>query len=295
MNLVELHLGERAAKDLGFDEVCAILEGTCRTSFGMEALAAERFPSTLHALEVRLDEAMEARAAVERKVAPDFGGIKDVRIVLDAVAKGVVLGSNDIVDTARTLDALARLHDVVTFQGADAPRLADIAKQIDDDRLFSKRVLRSFDEQGQITDDASPELALLRGKVRALRAEAQEQLSHLVRDLDEQGLLRDRNFTMRNDRYVLPVKSEFQARVEGIVHDASQTHATVFVEPRALLQLGNRIKIARADVEQEEQRILQELSLEIGELAPRLLTEVSPVAYRGLMSRSRSARYRGSQ
>lgn len=274
-NLVELHLSERAARDLGFEEVSAILERTCRTSFGMEALAEDRFPATLEAVQVRLDEAMEARAAVERKVSPDFGGIKDVRIVLDAVAKGVVLGSNDIVDTARTLDALARLHDVIVFQGADAPRLAAVARQIDDDRLFSKRVLRSFDEQGQITDDASPELAVLRGKVRALRHEAQEQLGSLVRDLDEQGLLRDRNFTVRNDRYVLPVKSEFQSRVEGIVHDASQTHQTVFVEPRALLQLGNRIKIARAEVEQEEQRILRELSLEIGELAPRLLADLA--------------------
>ncbi|HEY4221849.1 MAG TPA: Smr/MutS family protein, partial [Myxococcota bacterium] len=137
------------------------------------------------------------------------------------------------------------------------------------------RVFRSFDEQGQMTDDASPELATLRNKVRALRAEAQEQLSSLVRELDEGGLLRDRNFTVRNDRYVLPVKSEFQARVEGIVHDASQTHQTVYVEPRALMQLGNRIKIARADVEQEEQRILKELSLEVAELAGRLRVDLA--------------------
>jgi DNA mismatch repair protein MutS2 len=274
MELLELHLSERTAADLGFDEVCAILDASCRTPFGKEALAFERFPATHEGLKARLDEAMEARAAVERKVSPDFSSLKDLRVVLEAVQKGVVLGSIDIVDTARTLDALARLHDVMEFQGGDAPRLCALGRQIDDDRLFSKRVLRSFDEQGNLSDDASPELLVLRGKVRGLRAEAQEQLGVFVRELDGQGLLRDRNFTVRNDRYVLPVKSEFQARVEGIVHDASQTHQTVFVEPRALLQLGNRIKIAKAEVEQEELRILRELSLEIAELSPRLLADL---------------------
>lgn len=273
-SLPPLHLSERAARDLGFVEIQAILAGTCKTPFGRESLAEDPFPTSTEAVEARLDEAMEARAAVERKVAPDFGSIRDVRAVLDAVDKGVVLGSIDILDVAKTLDALARLHDVLTFQGAEAPRLTALGAEIDDDRRFSRRVLRSFDEQGALTDDASPELSALRGKVRALRAEAQEQLGSLVRELDEAGLLRDRNFTVRNDRYVLPVKSEFQARVEGIVHDASQTHQTVFVEPRALLQLGNRIKIARADVEQEEQRILRELSLEIAELASRLAADL---------------------
>jgi DNA mismatch repair protein MutS2 len=275
MDLVALHLTPRAAKDLGFAEVEGILASSCKTPFGHEALQDQPFPSTLEAITARLDEALEARHAVERKVAPDFAGIKDVRHVLDAVEKGIVLGANDIVDVAKTLDALARLHDVIVFQGNEAPALVEVARAIDDDRRFTKRVLRSFDEQGILTDDASPELASLRNKVRALRAEAQEQLSSLVRELDEGGLLRDRNFTVRNDRYVLPVKSEYQARVEGIVHDASQTHQTVYVEPRALLQIGNRIKIARADVEQEEQRILKELSLEVAELAPRLAVDLS--------------------
>jgi DNA mismatch repair protein MutS2 len=272
--LPALHLTERAARDLGFLEVGALLAASCKTPFGREVLAEEPFPTSRAVVEERLEEALEARAAVERKVAPDFGSLRDVRAVLDAVDKGVVLGANDILDVAKTVDALARLHDVVTFQGAEAPRLSALGAEIDDDRRFARRVFRSFDEQGQLTDDASPELAALRSKVRALRAEAQEQLGSLVRELDDAGILRDRNFTVRNDRYVLPVKSEFQGRVEGIVHDASQTHQTVFVEPRALLQLGNRIKIARADVEQEEQRILRELSLEVGELSHRLFVDL---------------------
>ncbi len=275
MDLEPLHISERAARDLGFTEMQRVLSTLCATPFGREALAADVFPNDPARLAERGHEAMEAARAVERRVAPDFAAVRDIRPALVAACKGTVLGTLDLLDVARTQDGLGRLHDVVSFQGEAAPRLSARGRAIADDRRFAKRVLRSIDEQGQLTDDASPELGALRHKVRALRLEAQARLGALIRELDDEGLLRDRNFTVRNDRYVLPVKSEFQGRVDGIVHDASQTHQTVFVEPRALLQIGNSIKIAAALVEQEEQRILAELSAEVAELSPRLSADLA--------------------
>jgi DNA mismatch repair protein MutS2 len=276
--LAPFHLPSRAARDLGFLEVQGILSSLCFSPYGREALEQDIFPSSMDALITRLEESLEGRAAVERKVAPDFGSLKDVRPILEAIPKGVVLGAPEILDVAKTLDGLARLHDVITFQRDEAPRLVELAEDIDDDRRFVKRVQRSFDESGQLTDDASPALAQLRGKVRALRAEAQEKLQTLIVELDDAGTLRDRNFTLRNDRYVVPVKSEYQGRVDGIVHDASQTGQTVFIEPRALLQIGNRIKIARSEVIEEENRILQDLTLEVGEHGPRLTHDLARAA-----------------
>jgi DNA mismatch repair protein MutS2 len=273
-NLPPLTVDARALRDLGFVEVMAVLREQCRTPFGREALDDDVFPVDDDVLSDRLHAALEGKEAAARKVAPDFGGLREVRHILEASEKGVVLAAADILDVARTVDALGRLKDVVTFQGDEAPRLVALGEQLADERRFSRRVFRSFDDAGQLTDDASPELAIRRSRVRALRAEAQEKLVDLVREFGDMDVLRDRNFTIRNDRYVLPVKSEFQGRVEGIVHDASQTHQTVFIEPRALLQLGNRIKIARAEVVEEEQRILRELSVEIDELGPRLARDL---------------------
>ena len=272
--LPPLRVSDRALFDLGFREVQGVLRGLTRTPFGKESLDDDLFPRERDALLRRTTTAMEARAAVRRQVSPDFGGLREVRHIVDASGKGVILAPADILDVARTIDALGRLKDVILFQGDEARALVALAEHIADERRFARRVFRSFDESGQLTDDASPELSVRRGRVRVLRAEAQEKLVDLVRDYADADLLRDRNFTIRNDRYVLPVKSEFQGRVDGIVHDASQTHQTVFIEPRALLQLGNRIKIARAEVIEEEQRILQELSLEIDELAPRLAADL---------------------
>jgi DNA mismatch repair protein MutS2 len=273
-NLPPLFVDARALRDLGFVEVMTVLREQCRTPFGREALDDDVFPVDGDVLSDRLHAALEGKEAAARKVAPDFGGLREVRHILQASEKGVVLAAADILDVARTIDGLGRLKDVVTFQGDEAPRLVALAEELADERRFSRRVFRSFDDAGQLTDDASPELAIRRSRVRALRAEAQEKLVDLVREYGDIDVLRDRNFTIRNDRYVLPVKSEFQGRVEGIVHDASQTHQTVFIEPRALLQLGNRIKIARAEVVEEEQRILRELSVEIDELGPRLARDL---------------------
>jgi DNA mismatch repair protein MutS2 len=272
--LPSLRVSTRARVDLGFDDALAIVAGLCRTPFGRESINDDVFPTDVGDLEHRLRCAVEARGCVERKVQPDFGGVREIRHIIEASGKGIVLAAADIVDVAKTIDALGRLKDVVVFQGDEAPALVVLGEQLDDERRFSRRVLRSFDEQGGLVDEASPELATRRARVRQLRAEAQEKLQALVRDYDELEVLRDRNFTIRNDRYVLPVKSEYQGKVDGIVHDASQTHQTVFIEPRALMQLGNRIKIARAEVIEEEQRIFQEMSSEIAELAARLAIDL---------------------
>ncbi len=272
--LPDVRVSARARADLGFDEALAILGGLCKTALGRESTVDEPFVATATELRMRLQTAMEAKAAVLRVVQPDFGGIREVRHILEASGKGIVLAAADIIDVAKTIDALGRLKDVIEAQEDHAPALISMAKGLTDERRFSRRVLRSFDESSALTDDASPELSARRARVRQLHAEAQEKLQALVRDHDDMGVLRDRNFTIRNDRYVLPVKSEYQGKVDGIVHDASQTHQTVFIEPRVLMALGNRIKIARAEVIEEEQRILREMSEEIAELENRLASDL---------------------
>jgi DNA mismatch repair protein MutS2 len=273
-SLAELRVSPRSLKDLGFDDVIGALRGLCKTPFGRDAISDDIFTADCAELRARLHAAMEGKAAAMRLVSPDFGGLREVRHILEASGKGVVLAALDIVDVARTIDALGRLKDVIEAQGDDAPTLVALADLFADERRFSRRVLRSFDDSGVLVDDASPELSSRRARVRALRAEAQEKLQALVRDHDELGVLQDRTFTIRNDRYVLPVKSEFQGKVDGIVHDASQTHHTVFIEPRVLMALGNRITIARAEVVEEEQRILRDMSEEIAEFQERLAKDL---------------------
>ena len=272
--LPPLRLSARARQELGFAEIEEIWRNACVTPFGREALQAEPFPLSHAAVIERMEEVLEAAALCQQGTVLDFRSVRDVRGHLDLLEKDAVLGPLEVLEIAQTLDALARIRDVLENRADEVPRLLRRVRGLEDERPFSRRVYRSIDEQGQITDDASPALAELRARVRSMRVEAQERLEHMIREYDDVGVLRERNFTLRNDRYVLPVRAEFQGRVEGIVHDASQTGQTVFIEPRQVLEVGNRIKIAKAAALEEETRILREFSEEIRLRAPQLLADL---------------------
>lgn len=128
------------------------------------------------------------------------------------------------------------------------------------DRLFDT-LSQAFDADGTLADHASPELKRLRIETRNLRGHVIARLEELVHKHAE--LLSDRFYTLREGRYVLPVRSDAHERVHGIVHGTSASGATIFVEPRSLVMSGNRLKLAEAEQEREEQRILAALSEEI--------------------------------
>ncbi|MCP4504342.1 MAG: hypothetical protein GY822_30880 [Deltaproteobacteria bacterium] len=268
---------DRTARDLGWRKLEQILHDLCRSPFGVEALSQSPFPRTLGAIESRMDAVLESTPFAEMNVVPDFGGVRDVRIYLERIQKEGSLTPQEITDVAKTLEVIARIRALICSREEEMPLAADLAEPLQEDRSFSKRVAATFDDEGRFCDDASPLLAQLREKVRELRGDAKHQLDGLVRKFDDDGVLQDRNFTVRNDRYVLPVRSEFQRKVEGIVHDASRTGQTVFVEPRSLMQLGNRIKIALSECAEEEDRILHVLSSEISQRANSIRSDLSRI------------------
>ncbi len=295
-DLAPFRLPSRVARELGFADVQRILESRCATPFGREALQRDVFPSTRAHVEQRTSAVMEAAHLVGQRSFPDFGALRDLRPALELVEKAAVLSPLELVDIGRTVEALARLKDLIESRGDEVPLLHGLVQALRDARAWAARVLRSFDDNGQITDDASPALRELRGRVRALRSQAQEQLEGLIRGYDGTDILRERNFTVRNDRYVLPVRSEHQGKVFGIVHDASQTGLTVFIEPRELMEMGNRIKIARASVIEEEQRILSELTEQVRERADDILEDLTLAGeIEALFARGAFATKTGSQ
>ena len=120
--------------------------------------------------------------------------------------------------------------------------------------------MQSFGADGALADDASSDLEPLRRRVRTLRAMIHDQLSTLLTSEKIAPYLQESYFTVRGDRYVLPIKASFKNEVAGIVHDASGSGQTVFIEPHALVDLGNRLKIAQSEQLEEEHRILSRLT-----------------------------------
>ena len=283
-------ISDRASYELGFDEVKRRLVDFCITPFGKETLESEWFLASIESTRVRSAAAIEAASLIDENAPVLFGGVADLRPLLKWIEKEAVLGAGDVLEVAKTLQATTRLRRLLESRNDTLPHIWRIAERLDEDTRFTDKTLRAFDDEGALTDGASKTLLELRTRVRSLRKQAKEKLSGLVRKHFDDEILRDDTFTLRNDRYVLPVISGFQHRVEGIVHDASQSGQTVFIEPRALLEVGNKIMIAKAQVKEEETRILSQMTHDVRELAPRIKNDLAAIGQlEATMARGRLA------
>jgi DNA mismatch repair protein MutS2 len=252
---------DEAIKALELEAVKAALLARARTPLGLlEVQAVAPFQRILEARE-RIEAIRQVRGLLEREQAPPVDGAQDVRASLSLGEKGVMLEGpalRAIADTMRSASALRR--HLLTHE-ADAPLLYGMALGFPDLTRVADEVSRSFDPDGQLADDASIELGPLRRRVRALRDSIREQISTLLGSQEISQYLQESYFTIRADRYVLPIKASFKNEVKGIVHDASGSGQTVFIEPSAIVDLGNRLKIAQSEQLEEEHRILSRLTV----------------------------------
>jgi DNA mismatch repair protein MutS2 len=132
-----------------------------------------------------------------------------------------------------------------------APRVAAMMAELDPCRPLCTRIRETFDSSGAVRDSVSPELARLRREREALSAHVRSEIENLMQSEDYASVLQDRFWTVREERYVLPLRASAKSLGLGIVHDTSRTGETVFVEPVAVVALNNRLKMADLGIEHE--------------------------------------------
>jgi DNA mismatch repair protein MutS2 len=258
--MVRATMPTRTETELGWPDVLAALAARCRLPAGRgRALALGFLPAAEDAREA-LARVGEARALAESGLALPLGGVGDVEDHLGRVAKGGVLEPVALRECAALPRAAARTREVLLARAAEAPRLAALAEPLTPSPALAERIERAIEPSGAISDRASPALAQARERARGLHRALKAQVETLLADPEMERHLRDRYFTIRNERYVLPVLASARSAVPGIVHNASQSGQTLFVEPDAMVELGNELSIANAMAAEEEQRILRELS-----------------------------------
>jgi DNA mismatch repair protein MutS2 len=246
--------------ELGWPEILGALAARCRLPAGRRL--AEALPFLADAAEVReaLLRVGEARTLSEAGLALPVGGVADVESLLERAAKGGVLEPVALRECSALVRAAVRTREVLALRAGELPRLWAVAEGLTDDPALADRIDRAIEPSGAISDRASPELAAARERSRGLHRALKTQVEALLDDVEMQRHLRDRYFTIRNERYVLPVLASARSAVPGIVHNASQSGQTLFVEPDSMVELGNELSIANAVAAEEEQRILRELS-----------------------------------
>ncbi|HUG31228.1 MAG TPA: endonuclease MutS2 [Candidatus Limnocylindria bacterium] len=234
-----------------------------RTSFGPSRRLAESLvPESDPVLVARgLDETDEARALVEERPGAGIAGARDIGPAIDRAARGGRLDPEQFLDVWATLDATAGLKPHLA--DPRRPLQRDLGRQLHPLPAITSTLARSFDPAGELLDTASPRLGGLRAAVRVAFDRLRRRLDTLV--ASELGsALQEPIITLRNGRYVVPVRADAKGRVKGIVHDASGSGQTLFIEPLVVVELGNAWREAQVAEREEVERILDELSALVG-------------------------------
>jgi len=258
---VSLHVDDKTLERLGWARVREALADAARTPGGRaRCLAADLFLPGAEAVREALAETAEAFELLAGGGGPPLGGVVDLGPIFGRLRKGGVLTAGELLDLRATLGTLHATARFLTGRAEAAPRLADRAGAIGDQRDLADDIDDAIDGEGQVRDAASRALRDARAEARGLAGELERRLDRMLRDPDVQAALSDTFHTMRNDRYVLPVRADSRGAVRGIVHDASGSGTTLFVEPEAVVELNNRLKSAELTVQRETLRVLRDLS-----------------------------------
>lgn len=259
----------RTFRDLDWGAICRALARRCAGPDATELASELGLLATPELAERRRQEIDQAASAVTRGLAPPLRALDALGEILLRAKKQDLLTPQDLLRVARgarAAEAMARWSRTANglpLVVEHAIRLADVSEQ-------AREIERCIDPAGEVTDSASPELGPLRRRVNGLRDGIVARLERIVRSPRYEGILQDDYITLREGRYVLPVRAGERGDFPGIVHGQSSSGQTLFIEPRELVEPNNALRMAQLDVDNEVRRILTRLSRLVYERADEL-------------------------
>jgi DNA mismatch repair protein MutS2 len=265
-----MEVSDRTLAALGFDEIRAALASRCRTEVGRERASRRAFLESKDQVATAYAHVEEARLLRMEPMSLPVAGLTDVRPSLDRAGKGGMLEPRELMAICACLFAFERASEVLSERRERYPLLSELGRRLPVLTKLASRLDRSFEASGDISDRASVELKEARDHARGLHRRIRGRLDELLHDDRFSTNLRESYYSVRNERYVVPVMSANQREVTGIVHNASQSGQTLFVEPTELVGLGNELAIAQSLVLEEERKVLLELSGLVGREAKSL-------------------------
>ena len=254
---------ERSLRVLEFHKIRAELSKYCVSDMGKEK--CEALVPTNRIADVRRmqQETEEARVVLTYLGGTPMIPFADVRASLHLAEIGSALSPRALLDIAACLRAARAARDALVTDRDNTPMLTANASRLSTNRTLEQAIGDAILSEEEIADRASPELFTIRRKMRSCNERVRERLNGMIHSPTTQKYLQEAIITMRADRYVLPVKQEYRGMVPGIVHDQSATGATIFVEPMAVVEIGNELKQLIASEKAEIDRILRALSAQV--------------------------------
>ncbi len=271
-----MSINEKTLKTLEFDKIRVLLAEVCPTRGAAEEalrLAPEVFPDRVR---YRQRRTADARRLSDAKGMPPFGSVAYVGDICARAEKGAILTPSELMDAAALLRTARALLDYARTNRTFPTFLDEVFDRLLPNRQLEDRISRSIISEELISDEASPALSDIRRKIRGANAKVKETLAKYIGG-GYSKYLQENIVTQRNGRYVIPVKAECRGDVKGLIHDTSSSGATIFVEPMAVVDANNELRMLEAKEQREIERILSELSAAVAGFATPLMLDYENV------------------
>lgn len=265
-----MNISEKILKTLEFDKVRLMLAESALTE-GARQRAMLLSPSDdRDEILRRQSRTTDAKRLMNIKGAPSFGEARDISDACERALKGAVLTPRELLDIADILKVSSRLVEYIRVNKQFDTVLDEIFELITPNRVLENKITRAIIAEDMISDDASPELGNIRRKIKSVNSRIRDMLQHYTQNNDYSKYLQDNIVTMRNGRYVIPVKVECRNEIKGLVHDTSASGATLFIEPIAVVEANNDLRELSAKEAKEIERILADMSADVAEFSSAL-------------------------
>lgn len=271
-----LVLNEKILTTLEYSKIINRLSAHAATALGKAVVEALQPSPDLEEVKTSLQATDEAYKADRLKGSAPFGGITDIAPALQRARIGGTLSPAELLAVSMTARGSRRVkrHIETLHEDDPIPLLYSLADQLSEAKDLEKQIDACIDEQAEVMDSASTELAAIRRELKNGESRIREKLEQMIRSSSVQKMLQDSLITLRNDRYVIPVKSEYRSHFGGIVHDQSGSGATLFIEPEAMVAMNNKLRELKVAETREIEKILQKLTAAVADYGPDLLIDL---------------------
>lgn len=260
---------DKSIRILEFDKILNMLVSVSPT-VGAKKRASALLPSSNpDTVKRRQELTANAKKMAGIKGAPSFGGMPEILDAIEKAEKNSILSPREILDVASVLQSTRALIEYIHSDALERCTLTEFFDQLVPNKALESKIFKAIISEDLISDDASPALADIRRKIRYQTNRIREVLQSFLLG-DNAKHLRDSIVTMRNGRYVLPVKSENKNEIKGLIHDTSGTGATLFIEPMGVVEANNELRTLMGAEQAEIERILTEFSSEIADFGMQL-------------------------
>ncbi len=260
---------EKTYTTLEYDKILAILKQHLASEVGQEFAQKLRPATTLKEAETLQEQTWEAESIYTRTGRTPISGFPDVRELVGRMHASLFLSTRELLAIAQAMRAAREAKDVLQT-GDENSLLCNLANRLTSHRSVEEEIARCILAEDEISDNASAELNRIRRQMKIVGERVREKLNSMLKSMTTQKYLQEAVITIRNGRYVLPVKAECRSQIPGLVHDQSSSGATLFIEPSAVVELGNENKRLLIEEKNEIERILSGLTAMIEPFADEI-------------------------